>query len=424
MGQGKNQSKRKVVSLQGDIPLDVLINPSKVLREHFATELNSKKQESSLDYIKSQINEFGENITLEKINKKLNLPETSEISPIRVLEYISKDYSGIWKTVEYRVIYNMMSGSFWNHEQIFLPIFYWLPMLLNIKHPNWRKDKRKDKLPYMPTFGIDFISICAIGTWRYTKGIYKIDDEIASHFFIDDTDIKIPSTVLKNQPEWSIFVDTKNLNLSLNDEKVIGFWSNINCFPSKEEGLNNGTANLIIVPLFSKEVGYLLSASIPLDDNQFLSIEKSKDFLLNFFTECNINYEDKSTQIELNELNNFKKKIVQILMFIFQPEPDITEHDKPIHSNITNPYPKRIKGEYRLFEAKKPRYFNVGTQAGKSLKQALATYKATGKTQAPHIRRAHWHGFWKGSRKNNAQEFFYKWVAPVIVNGDLVQEKN
>lgn len=368
-------------------------------------------------YIQSQANEFNENITLEKVNNGLNR-KLEELNPINTLEYISKTYTGIWNKVEDIVINEKFSNSKWSNN-IFLPFTYWLPITLDIKYPNWHKNYKEK---YMPNWGIDYISISAIGTWRYTKGIYKLDDEIANYFFIDDSDIKIPSKLLENQPEWSIYVDTRNLDISLDGERVIGFWSCIDCYPSSNQPYSNLKA-LSIIPLFSNRLGYMLSASIPLDENKFLSIEQSTNDLLNHIPK-NFAVDDKRDSDDLKELICFKKKVTQILLFIIQPEPDITEHDQPIESTIVNPYPKIIKGKYRLYEAKKPRYFNVGTQAGKNLKQAFATYKATGKKQAPHIRKAHWHGYWKGSKKLEKQEFFYKWIPPVLVNSYLEEEKN
>lgn len=58
----------------------------------------------------------------------------------------------------------------------------------------------------------------------------------------------------------------------------------------------------------------------------------------------------------------------------------------------------------------------MGQDAGNALRSALAGYRGTDKKQTPHIRKAHWHGYWKGSKKENTQEFFYKWIPPVVVN--------
>lgn len=35
---------------------------------------------------------------------------------------------------------------------------------------------------------------------------------------------------------------------------------------------------------------------------------------------------------------------------------------------------------------------------------------------SPHVRRAHWHGYWLGKR-DNPTDLVIKWIAPVIVNG-------
>ena len=98
----------------------------------------------------------------------------------------------------------------------------------------------------------------------------------------------------------------------------------------------------------------------------------------------------------MKELICFKRKVTQILLFIIQPELIILNMINQLNT-IVNPYPKIIKVNIAYMK-QKPRLVNVGTQAGKTLNKHLATYKATGKKQAPHIRKALWHGYWKGSK--------------------------
>lgn len=56
-----------------------------------------------------------------------------------------------------------------------------------------------------------------------------------------------------------------------------------------------------------------------------------------------------------------------------------------------------------MFKTK--RYFDVAHRTGNELKRAITDYLNSGKKVEPHLRRAHWHGYWKGS-KNNMNRFF------------------
>jgi hypothetical protein len=40
----------------------------------------------------------------------------------------------------------------------------------------------------------------------------------------------------------------------------------------------------------------------------------------------------------------------------------------------------------------------------------------TGRHARPHVRQAHWHGYWHGKREGVSREFRMHWVAPVLVN--------
>ena len=49
------------------------------------------------------------------------------------------------------------------------------------------------------------------------------------------------------------------------------------------------------------------------------------------------------------------------------------------------------------------------------LRQAIES-EVTGRTIKTHLRRGHWHGFWKGPR-SGVRNFIYHWIAPLVVVG-------
>jgi hypothetical protein len=65
----------------------------------------------------------------------------------------------------------------------------------------------------------------------------------------------------------------------------------------------------------------------------------------------------------------------------------------------------------------------VGYRLGAAIRAAQASpqHSESGGTHArprPHIRRAHWHGYWTGPRAKPAKErkFVLRWLAPIPVN--------
>lgn len=361
--------------------------------------------------------------TPQQLNKVV---KSEEISPIKVLNAISANYTDIWKYVNTGALEQGEFGHKGNNdEQVLLAYIAWWFILLRIKHPHLadklllahKKIQLEQKqvppidLPF--TFIPEVMAIADIGTWRYTKGVYKVNDDIAPFLLNEDFKGNIPLDRISKLPEWSIYVDCRNLMLSTFGRKVVGFWASINFFPSS---LFKGKKILHFTILYEDTFGTDFKTCISLDaDNK--SIEEDTIKISQWFKQG-------ITDEALEELVSFKKKALQIILYICQDEPDISENGTEILDLNFNPTPQRIKGKDKLFEAKKIRYFDVGAKDGRSIKEALNIYHSSGKTQAPHIRRAHWHGYWKGSRKNNEQVFFYKWIAPVIVNGDLAQDNN
>ena len=55
----------------------------------------------------------------------------------------------------------------------------------------------------------DFLS--AVGTWRYSQGIYRFDETFYQAVADSDGMSKIPSEVLLRLPEWSVYVETPNM---------------------------------------------------------------------------------------------------------------------------------------------------------------------------------------------------------------------
>lgn len=70
----------------------------------------------------------------------------------------------------------------------------------------------------------------------------------------------------------------------------------------------------------------------------------------------------------------------------------------------------------------------IGEKTGAMLRKARREafeHEPTGRTVAPHIRRAHWHGFWTGPRKGPQavnQKFVLKWLPPIFVQSSKVGE--
>jgi hypothetical protein len=110
-------------------------------------------------------------------------------------------------------------------------------------------------------------------------------------------------------------------------------------------------------------------------------------------------------------------RMLSAILYVCSEEPDITSHQS--QPRPTYPTYKKTKKGNKLFPPDKPRIWNVGKVIGESLREIQTKDRQAieHKTKRPHIRRAHWHGFWSGAM-DSERKFNYKWLPPIIVGVD------
>lgn len=101
---------------------------------------------------------------------------------------------------------------------------------------------------------------------------------------------------------------------------------------------------------------------------------------------------------------------VNLLLYICSDNADYSPSD----ARPTKYKPAKTKKGFRYFEAEKPRFWELGKETGYSIRRLTATNSGSDTGKRPHIRRAHWHGFWTGPRSGE-RVFGLKWLAPIVV---------
>ena len=85
------------------------------------------------------------------------------------------------------------------------------------------------------------------------------------------------------------------------------------------------------------------------------------------------------------------------------------------------PAEKRTKRGIRVFPPDAPMSWDVGFRIGAALRLTQSSPDQKGELGGsgvrPHIRRAHWHGFWHGPREGT-RSFKLKWIPPIPVKVD------
>lgn len=242
----------------------------------------------------------------------------------------------------------------------------------------------------------DIANLAAIGTWRYTQGIYRFDeylrDAIANTIVAGD----LPVEVLYRLPEWCIYIEHQG---EYQGAKYAGFWAHLEC------DMNDGRHELRL--LIDTDSGFI-PAILHLGKH---TVTEAVDRAL---SEANRQAEIAGTPTlppaATEQLTTGLHEMISLVLYICSDRPEYNERD----ARPQRPKPKKTKKGWRLFAPNKPRIWALGAETGEKLRCAKTDYPADRKGRSPHIRRAHWHGFWSGPR-DGKQKFNYKWLPPMLV---------
>ena len=267
----------------------------------------------------------------------------------------------------------------------------------------------------------DHEPLAALGAWRYTQGIYRFDPDILDAVAATSMHGDLPVEVLFRLPEWCVYIETPGL--VWDKEPLYGFFA----FLDWDIQYNHARLYFVTHTVEGLSSGLCL----------YLGAWTLTEALERLFATAKENAEADGNAAVLDYLSESRDRVdeiagamsgfVALLLYICSDEPDIQGYVPGIYPQ--RPQPKKVKGEWKLFPPDKPRIWRIGDTLGEALREARETATAssiagqeTGSRPRPHIRRAHWHGFWSGPKKpaldsGSARRFRYQWLPPIIVGG-------
>ena len=246
---------------------------------------------------------------------------------------------------------------------------------------------------------------CAITVipWRYSRSVYRFDPDVYRELIETPFSGELPGEVLLRLPEWSIFVE-------MQDEAVSGFFASL-------EYVSSGKTELrFVFCTDDRLVPFYIDLSAGTIEKSFEESLKEYEKIAGGSDKVKAEYAEL-----LGEDLSLVKKALSLVLYVCSDEAEIRDRDAPDWEPAF-PRPKVTKGQERLFPADRNRIVDVGRELGAMLREGAAKSEPsapTGRTVRPHLRRGHWHGFWKGKRKENRdhQKFFLKWLPPIFVHG-------
>ena len=240
----------------------------------------------------------------------------------------------------------------------------------------------------------------ALGTWRYSKGVYRFDDTVYQAIMDAPYNGEMPCEILYRLPEWSVYIETPGLF----ENQCHGFWATLSWSDT------GGSCLAIMLNIRGGVTTFHIAlGSWTIEEGINRINQQLDEYVANgIHTDGGIRYSDGYTSAVRIQV---AKICIQLLLYLCQDQPDITDQMQPGRFP-TRPQPRRVKGGVRFFPADRVRVWTVGKETGETIRKAWQGYEH-GKVR-PHLRRAHWHGYWKGPLEGE-RSFSYKWLPPIPV---------
>ena len=266
---------------------------------------------------------------------------------------------------------------------------------------------------YMPPHKLPDVSrLAALGTWRYTQGIYRVDPSLLDHIASTPIDRDLPCDVLMRLPEWCLYIEAPGILFG--GTPIHGFFAHLEW----DVQTQRTELRLLIDAADALTPLPLHLGAWPLAD----AVQKA------FAVPTVAAHIGAPPPGMVEATTTGAAQLVNLLLFVLSQVHDIGQPNK----RPGNPVPKRIRhGGWQLFAADGPSTWDVGVRMGAALRKAYAAEQMGGQGAAPHsgprphVRRAHWHGFWSGSRdpeQSASRKYDVRWLPPIPVNLDDVAD--
>jgi len=245
----------------------------------------------------------------------------------------------------------------------------------------------------------DVHCLSGLAAWRATQGFYRIDSNLYDELVEMDIG-QLPAEVFFRLPEWCIYIELQN-----------EFWQGVFAYIDYKS-IPEQFLSLLLVK--DADFENLHPMTFPLDGSLKDAILKHKDFINQHVlkkTGQESNYNAKSMYEQMS-------RIVSVVLYICSTNADLSGTPK-------RPKPVKTKHGPRWFPPARQTVWEVGYRTGPALGRALKLVRerseSTGSMVRPHVRRAHYHHFWKGS-KDEEREQILKWLPPIFVNVDSPED--
>jgi len=254
--------------------------------------------------------------------------------------------------------------------------------------------------------------------WRVGRGVYRIDETLLGYLWETGNQEQVPSKVLMDLPEYTIYVPTPGLTLETG-QPLLGFFATVDAAASPPH------LHLMLEPVSP----VMITVNVPLAEMLNLS---------------ELSLPDEDTFGVPQNLPLTASRCVNLLIYLCSVtgQRDLRPGERPQGSQEVLPptpgHPVRPRvirnaGKETLEARTAPVVWDVGVRLGRAVRTALGSAPGQERTgtgdgepgsgtfKRPHLRRHHWHPYATGPR-NQKRGVVVHWQPPIMVNFDLATD--
>lgn len=246
--------------------------------------------------------------------------------------------------------------------------------------------------------------ICGfIGAWRPTQDIVRFDPDVLESLISTNLKGDLPVDILWNLPAWAVYVEAP---IELAGKEYIGFMAHL------EQDVENGQRELRLLYIGEKEVTPVI-------------VHLLKGSIYQGVAAANAEAKFHGENIGFNLPKEAEQKVepglvAAINLLLYLCSYGLSDSEK-YEGHKSLPTPIKVKAGWRLFPPDRPKVHVLGESFGRQIREAKAQGREKGEhgthaSPRPHIRRAHWHSFWIGSKKEGGErKILARWLPPMAI---------
>ena len=316
-------------------------------------------------------------------------PKDSAILPLSLVADYGKKYPFVWDAAQR---FREWPEAAWDKSRCYIPIAAGCAICDCFKMP-------PDSIYLVP----------ALAAWRQSKEVYTFDPDLAEALYAQADDTKIPCKILMQLPFFCIYIDSGKYRFfcHLENDSNDGRWE-LRFVRVRE----NGTSVASYLHLGEYTISESILAGI--DESQRVFNQPAADQAMENFAEYAISHQEKN---DYSDAFNSAAlgEMLQLVLYICADNADIQqpEENKRTYRGHSS---GNVKDKFR-----EVRKWDTGYYIGEALRKNSGGHPSyekqphQGGTKRPHMRRGHWHHYWRG--KEGQKELILHWVLPIFVKG-------